>query len=249
MSDQESDISKRHVGKFVCYQRADGGACWGRVKDQGFVNTMKGEREVLILDQRYVRYERNKNVKQFRQFYPDAENDPSLRRPMQVNKDGQLEGLGMAKAPSDYLSVDEELFFEVRYKPGDSTLRLESIDEERDLIEPDELFDVVDRETLFEALLAGKKTLAEALKENRHDEIVPSSNREVSKKRGKHEGATTDIRDGGSGAFGNTAIEIGLRHLIREGGGFDGKVKAVLEERFGEKFDNTDKDEDNEEDD
>ena len=42
------EISKEHVGKYVCYQQADGGACWGRVKNQGIVNTLKGEREVHV---------------------------------------------------------------------------------------------------------------------------------------------------------------------------------------------------------
>ena len=99
MSDE---ISKEHVGKYVCYQQADGGACWGKVTNQGFVNTMNGEREVLILSERYVRYERNKNLNKFRVFFPDVENDPSNRKSGELDKDGKFD------------DNQENLFFEVR---------------------------------------------------------------------------------------------------------------------------------------
>lgn len=155
------EISKEHVGKYVCFQRADGGACWGRVKDQGFVNTLNGEREVLILTDRYVRYERCQNLAMFRYYFPDVLNDPHMKKAMKLDGD-KLEDFN-----------DDELFFEVKKVPGDSTLRLESINAETDLMDLHDLLDAVDEKTLFEALLAGQ-TIQECFEEAKDKEIVGS---------------------------------------------------------------------------
>lgn len=42
-------IDKSFVGKYVCYAKPDGSFTWGRIKDQGFVRSTKGEQEVFIL--------------------------------------------------------------------------------------------------------------------------------------------------------------------------------------------------------
>ena len=42
-------IDKSFVGKYVCYAASDGSFTWGRIKDQGFQNSIKGEKEVFIL--------------------------------------------------------------------------------------------------------------------------------------------------------------------------------------------------------
>jgi hypothetical protein len=229
-----NEISKEHVGKYVCYQRADGGACWGRVKDQGFVNTLKGEREVLILTERYVRYERTKNLKEFAYFFPDVLNDPHNKKAMRRTEDG-LENFH-----------PEEIFYEVRKVPGDSTLRLEEINAESDLMELDEFLEIVDEKTLFEALLAGR-TVEECLEESKDDQIVPAKNEKFVLPLMGADGNTSigesdSVTDGGSGAFGVTAIEIGLRHMIREDEDLRKKVIAKvtdvearksLAERFG----------------
>jgi hypothetical protein len=219
------EISKEHVGKYVCFQRADGGACWGRVKDQGFVNTLNGEREVVILTERYVRYERCQNLAMFRYYFPDVLNDPNLKKAMKVDGDGVKD-------------FDEgELFFEVKKIPGDSTLRLESINVETDLMDLHELLEMANEKTLFEALLAGR-TIAECLDKAKDKEIVPSKTKTVVVPLLGADGETTlgrseAITDGGSGALGVTAIEIGLRHMIRTKKDFDQKAKTRLAERFG----------------
>ena len=43
---------KSYVGKYVCYGEKDGSFSWGRIKDEGVVNTPNGEREVFILTDR-----------------------------------------------------------------------------------------------------------------------------------------------------------------------------------------------------
>jgi hypothetical protein len=52
--DKAEKIDKSFVGKYVCYAKEDGSFTWGRVKDQGFVNTSKGEREVFIMTDQIV---------------------------------------------------------------------------------------------------------------------------------------------------------------------------------------------------
>lgn len=208
MSDE---ISKEHVGKYVCYQRADGGACWGKVTNQGFVNTLNGEREVLILSERYVRYERCKNLSHFRYYFPDVLNDPHNKKAVKATGPGE-------KDFEDF--KESELFYEVRKVPGDSTLRLEEINPETDLMELDEFLDIVDDKTCFEALMAGRN-IRECLEDAKGDEIVPSRNESqvstlIGADRKANTGLSDSVTDGGSGAFGVTAIEIGLRHMIRE---------------------------------
>jgi len=228
------EISKEHVGKYVCYQQADGGACWGKVKDQGFVNTLNGEREVVILSERYVRYERGKNLKQFRFFFPDPISDPKNRKAGELDADGKFD---------DNM---ENLFHEVRKVPGDSTLRLESIDVENDLMELSEFLDIVDEKTLFSALLAGR-TVEECLDESKDEQIVKAKNDKTAVSLIGADGKTTvgrsdSVTDGGSGAFGVTAVEIGLRHLIRTNEDVrkevlkrvpDSKARESLAEKFG----------------
>jgi hypothetical protein len=125
-----------YIGKFVCYDQMDGGACWGRIKDEAEVNTMNGYKEVFILEGRYVRYLRTKNVKNFRRFYPGfAEGD--LEESKAVSTDEN----------------DSQMFLEVRKVKGDSTLRKEMIDLENDIVDLDELLEVVDDELLFKSLL------------------------------------------------------------------------------------------------
>jgi hypothetical protein len=54
------DIDKSFVGKYVCYAANDGSFTWGRIKDQGFQNSVSGEKEVFILtDQITCRVARN----------------------------------------------------------------------------------------------------------------------------------------------------------------------------------------------
>lgn len=43
---------KSFIGKYVCYGEEDGSFTWGRIKDEGLVNTPEGEREVFVLTDR-----------------------------------------------------------------------------------------------------------------------------------------------------------------------------------------------------
>jgi len=45
----QEKIDKSFVGKYVCYAKSDGSFTFGRIKDQGFQNSIKGEKEVFIL--------------------------------------------------------------------------------------------------------------------------------------------------------------------------------------------------------
>jgi len=134
MDDRERTHSE-YIGKYVCYDQADGGACWGRIKDEAKVNTMKGEKEVFILADRYVRYVRGKSLKDFRRYYPDM-NDPALWKPMSKN------------------DPDSEFFHEVRKIKGDSTLRKEMIDLDKDIVDLSDILSVVSEEVLFKAVLS-----------------------------------------------------------------------------------------------
>ena len=136
----EEKPNSSYIGKYVCYDQADGGACWGRIKDEAVVNTMNGEKEVFILTDRYVRYTRGENMKDFRRYYPDI-SDILLNRPMEMKNN---------KFTSD------GLFFEVRKIKGDSTLRKEMIDLENDIIDLGDIKDLlgqVSEDIMFKALL------------------------------------------------------------------------------------------------
>ena len=117
------------IGKYVCYSRADGGACWGRIKDEAIVNSIHGEKEVFILSDRYVRYQRTADVKDFRRYYPQF------------------------SSSSTPVPHPDELFWEVHKVRGDTTLRKEMIDLENDIVELDDVLSAVEDDALFKAVL------------------------------------------------------------------------------------------------
>jgi len=130
-----------YVGRFVCYEQLDGGACWGKIKDLVYINTQNGEKPAFILTNRIVRYSRNKNVKTFRRFYPNYnEGDLSLSRPVDAGSDGLEDG--------DY-------FLENRFIGRDSLLRLDSINVERDVVDCSKFLDLLSEGDLFLAVLRG----------------------------------------------------------------------------------------------
>ena len=47
-------MDKSFVGKYVCYAADDGSFTFGRIEDQGWVRTVKGEREVFVLTNQIV---------------------------------------------------------------------------------------------------------------------------------------------------------------------------------------------------
>jgi hypothetical protein len=138
----DDDQKAKLIGKHVCYDAIDGGACWGRIKEVVKVNTMKGEVEAFILSDRYNRYVRGKNLKQFRQFFPDK-NDPTKHVSGQISGDGKF-------------SDDPDLFLESRKIKGDSILQIRMIDLERDVVDVSDLIGKVDTDLLFQAFLDGR---------------------------------------------------------------------------------------------
>lgn len=122
-------------GKYVCYQQADGGACWGRIKDEAVVNKIDGEKEVFVLTDRYVRYVRSVDKKYFRQFYPQGLTGPRESKDLQGG----------------------ELFHEVRKVKGDTTIHKDMIDLDKDVVDVSEFLDMIDKDTLFKAILGARE--------------------------------------------------------------------------------------------
>jgi len=145
---------KSYIGKYVCYDREDGGACWGRIKDEAIVikrhpETGKMvEKEVFILENRYVRYYRTKDLKNFRTFYPNA-SVGNFSNPQY----GKASGNSFAGAMD---CGDDEVFLETKKVTGDSTLHKDQIDLERDIVDLDDVLGMVDDEVLFKAILGAK---------------------------------------------------------------------------------------------
>jgi len=162
------------IGKFVCYDQADGGFCWGRIKDEAVVNTIHGEKEVFILTDRYVRYARTKDLRNFRRFYPMAQQVT----PRTASSPGSVE-------------EGDEVFMETRKVRGDSTLRKEMIDLENDVIDLEDVLGAVDDETLFKAVLdaragakvTGKTAIEVGLNSLLSDDGLSVTARDVLRKR------------------------------------------------------------------
>lgn len=131
-------IEKKYIGKYVCYNSLDGGCCWGRIKDEGFVTKLDGEHAVFILEDRWQRYQRTKDLRHFRTVFPGAINsevDP-----------------GLAYAAST--DPEDGLYFEVRKVRGDSTLWKELVDLENDIVDLEDVLKEVDKDELFKAILS-----------------------------------------------------------------------------------------------
>lgn len=129
-----------YIGKYVCYDQMDGGACWGKIKDEAVVNTMNGEKSVFILTDRYVRYVVGRNDKYLRRFYPDPSQQPTMYKNMQRTSQGIQD-------------ICDDKTYKIKKVYGDSTLRIESIDLENDIVDLEDILSVVNEEELFEALL------------------------------------------------------------------------------------------------
>jgi hypothetical protein len=129
----------KYVGKFVCYDQMDGGACWGKIKDLVYINTLEGEKLSFILTNRIVRYLRTRDVGNFRKFYPDyPEGDLSSSSSMSM--EGKQDGM----------------FFENRFIGRDSLLMLDSINVETDIIDCDNFLDLLSEGELFSAVMEGR---------------------------------------------------------------------------------------------
>ena len=127
-------VKSPYIGKYVCYSQMDGGACFGKIKDECKVNTVKGEKPVFILTDRIVRHHRCRDSKNFRIFYPTMKMGA-------VDADGKMTG--------------EELDFGIWAVPGDSILRQDMIDLEHDVLDLQEMLGKIDRDRLFVIILEG----------------------------------------------------------------------------------------------
>lgn len=179
-----------YIGKYVCYDQMDGGACWGRIKDEARVNTMKGEKEVFILEERWVRYQATADKRRFRVFYPDPENSPA-RSTMVVDGDGS------PRAP-----VHGEVFLEVRKVRGDSTLRKESINLETDIVDVEEMMRRVGMDNVVREVMSADPQAG-------MQELVTSVGVEIVF-RAVLDGKTKGIADAKS------AAEIGLKAMMTD---------------------------------
>lgn len=154
MADKLLHPESPYIGKYVCYNQADGGACWGRIKDEAVVNTMKGPKEVFILTDRYVRYWRGKNVKEFRRFYPGFnEGNMSASSPGTLDGEGKLtnDGLFLETAKVQSHGAGRSM-----RQGGDTTIRKEMLNLETDIIDVRDLLELVDIDTLFKAVMGGR---------------------------------------------------------------------------------------------
>jgi len=129
-------LNEEFQGKYVCYDANDGGACWGRIKCACTVNTMDGEKPAFILEDRYVRYARGTDAKRYYRYYPMGDGASGVS----VGDDG----------------LPEELWFQVKKVRGDSVLRFDQIDLERDVISMVG-FEGVSTDLLFLVFMAGRE--------------------------------------------------------------------------------------------
>ena len=119
------------VGKYVCFTRMDGGCCWGRIREEAISNTMGGEKEVFILEDRWVRHNfgarrgSKPNV-----FFPDPTNDPTMYR------------------------VEGNHGFRVEKVRGVTTVRKEMLNLDTDIIDLSEIMNNASEELIMNLLLS-----------------------------------------------------------------------------------------------
>jgi hypothetical protein len=143
MSDEEKSP---FIGKFVCYNAVDGGACWGRIKAECTVNTMSGEKEAFILEGRMVAYLR-----------------ASLGVTVKTFKPGLLVPVRTAALDLTTGKLTDDVGIEVKKFKGDTLIRKDVIDLERDVIDLGEFHEKFDsllgnlsEDALFLALMRGQ---------------------------------------------------------------------------------------------
>jgi hypothetical protein len=134
-----SEDPKTHIGKYVCYNAVDGGMCWGRIKAVCKINTMSGEKPAFILDGRVVGYLKAKSGLTIKMMKPGC-TLPYGTKAMNQNN-GQ---------------TSDDLEIEVRRIKGDTLLRLDVIDIQRDIITIDEALSKISDDALFIMLVSAK---------------------------------------------------------------------------------------------
>jgi hypothetical protein len=134
------------VGKYVCYNAVDGGACWGRIKAECRVNTMAGEKEAFILEGRLVAYQR-----------------ATLGVTVKVVKSGLTLPVKTVAINPQTGQITDNVGLEVRKCKGDTIIRKDVLDLDRDIIDLGALHDKfrsllskLSEDALFMALLNGQ---------------------------------------------------------------------------------------------
>ena len=138
MSDEQTDSP--FIGKFVCYNAFDGGACWGRIKSECVINTMSGEKEAFILEGRVMVH---------------------LRAAKGITAKIVTTGI---PTPTRTIAVDpttgkasDDIVMEVIKCKGDTLIRKDVIDLDRDVIDLDEVLEQAPEDVLFLALMKGQE--------------------------------------------------------------------------------------------
>ena len=134
------------IGKYICYNAVDGGACWGRIKAECKINTMTGEKEAFILEGRMVAYQRG-----------------LMGMTVKFFKTGMLLPSKTAAMDPQTGQMTDDVGMEVRRCKGDTLIRKDVIDLERDVIDLGEfherfenLLGNLSEDTLFMALMRGQ---------------------------------------------------------------------------------------------
>lgn len=128
-----------NVGKYVCYNSVDGGACWGRIKAECKVNTMGGEKEAFILEDRVV-----------------AHLTATLGVTAKVFSAGSTNSRTMATNPFNG-QLSDEVEVSVTHVKGDTLIRKDVIDLAKDVIDLDDFWGKVPEDKLFVALIQGRE--------------------------------------------------------------------------------------------
>jgi len=137
----EPEVKSEFLGKYVCYNSIDGGACWGRIKDECKVNTMTGEKDAFILENRVVAHLGAKQGMTAKVF-PIG---------------GAVSSRTMSMNPATG-QLSDDLEIQVTHIRGDTILRKDQIDLTRDVIDLDDFWGRVPEDTLFLALVGCRES-------------------------------------------------------------------------------------------
>lgn len=127
------------IGKYVCYNSVDGGACWGRIKAECKINTMDGEKEAFILEHRVVAHLKACQGVTAKSYNIGSRNS----RTQALNPfNGQ---------------TSDEVEVSVTHIKGDTLIRKDVIDLTKDVIDLDDFWGKVPEDKLFVALVQGRE--------------------------------------------------------------------------------------------
>jgi len=136
-----NEEKSKYIGKYVCYNSIDGGACWGRIKMECKVNTMSGEKDAFVLENRIVAHQKANSGMTVKVF------------PL----GGAVASKTMSLNP-DTNQLGDDLEVKITHIKGDSVIRQDVIDMDRDIIDLAAVWGRFTEDQLFLALLCGKES-------------------------------------------------------------------------------------------